>query len=179
MPATLWSPMTTAYVLFHVRASPKCWRVRRRSAYQSEASTYSRVNRARTSGWCASFAFPRAVGHDVQQRPQRRDGGLHAAVVEVAHRHALLRLDLDKLAEQDWDCVVLDEAQTIKNPTSQVAQAAIDCARRRARATATSRTARFPEESSGMRSAPEKRARGAVSPSRRFAPCTWIIPKRR
>lgn len=38
--------------------------------------------------------------------------------------YALLRLDLDRLSAQHWDIVVLDEAQTIKNPESQVAQAA-------------------------------------------------------
>ncbi|MCP4810309.1 MAG: DEAD/DEAH box helicase [Proteobacteria bacterium] len=37
--------------------------------------------------------------------------------------YALLRLD-PKLLEQDWTTVVLDEAQAIKNPTSQTAQAA-------------------------------------------------------
>jgi len=38
--------------------------------------------------------------------------------------YALLRLDLDKLAARSWRCVVLDEAQAIKNPESQVARAA-------------------------------------------------------
>jgi SNF2 family DNA or RNA helicase len=36
----------------------------------------------------------------------------------------VLRLDIDKLAAEPWDAVVLDEAQTIKNPDSQVARAA-------------------------------------------------------
>lgn len=38
--------------------------------------------------------------------------------------YALLRLDQDKLGAQAWDCVVLDEAHTIKNPQSQVSRAA-------------------------------------------------------
>jgi superfamily II DNA or RNA helicase len=38
--------------------------------------------------------------------------------------YALLRLDADKLGSENWTCVVLDEAQQIKNPESQVAQAA-------------------------------------------------------
>lgn len=38
--------------------------------------------------------------------------------------YALLRLDLDALRATEWDMVVLDEAQAIKNPESQVAQAA-------------------------------------------------------
>ena len=38
--------------------------------------------------------------------------------------YALLRLDKDRLQSIAWDTVVLDEAQAIKNPASQVAQAA-------------------------------------------------------
>jgi superfamily II DNA or RNA helicase len=38
--------------------------------------------------------------------------------------YALLRLDADALAARSWDMVVLDEAQAIKNPDSQVARAA-------------------------------------------------------
>ncbi|MCG8590193.1 MAG: SNF2-related protein, partial [Proteobacteria bacterium] len=38
--------------------------------------------------------------------------------------YALLRGDADTLAATSWDTVVLDEAQAIKNPESQVAQAA-------------------------------------------------------
>lgn len=38
--------------------------------------------------------------------------------------YGMLRMDQDILTAQEWDTVVLDEAQTIKNPDSQVAQAA-------------------------------------------------------
>jgi SNF2 family DNA or RNA helicase len=38
--------------------------------------------------------------------------------------YAILRLDVDLLAAERWDTVVLDEAQAIKNPQSQVAEAA-------------------------------------------------------
>lgn len=38
--------------------------------------------------------------------------------------YALLRLDVDRLGSVDWGTVVLDEAQAIKNPESQVASAA-------------------------------------------------------
>ncbi len=38
--------------------------------------------------------------------------------------YGTLRMDSDKLAQRRWDTVVLDEAQTIKNPDSQVAQSA-------------------------------------------------------
>lgn len=38
--------------------------------------------------------------------------------------YTLLRLDLETLANEHWGTIVLDEAQTIKNPDSQVARAA-------------------------------------------------------
>jgi superfamily II DNA or RNA helicase len=40
--------------------------------------------------------------------------------------YAVLRLDAERLAAETWDAVVLDEAQAIKNETSQTAQAAFD-----------------------------------------------------
>ncbi|HEY6728417.1 MAG TPA: DEAD/DEAH box helicase [Polyangiaceae bacterium] len=46
----------------------------------------------------------------------------HADVVLTTY--AVLRLDIDALAELPWDQCVLDEAQAIKNPGSQAAQAA-------------------------------------------------------
>lgn len=44
--------------------------------------------------------------------------------------YALLRLDAVILARESWDTVILDEAQTIKNPDSQVARAAYRLAAR-------------------------------------------------
>jgi len=38
--------------------------------------------------------------------------------------YALLRQDVESLTQQTWDCVILDEAQAIKNPESQIARAA-------------------------------------------------------
>jgi superfamily II DNA or RNA helicase len=38
--------------------------------------------------------------------------------------YAILRLDAELLSSVDWDTVVLDEAQNVKNPASQAAQAA-------------------------------------------------------
>ncbi len=38
--------------------------------------------------------------------------------------YALLRMDIDKLESIEWDTVVLDEAQAIKNPNTQAANAA-------------------------------------------------------
>ncbi|MBZ4319371.1 DEAD/DEAH box helicase [Streptomyces huiliensis] len=43
----------------------------------------------------------------------------------VVTSYALLRLDADLLASVDWDLVVLDEAQQIKNHTAQTARAAM------------------------------------------------------
>lgn len=42
----------------------------------------------------------------------------------VITSYALLRLDQELLNTEDWDVLVLDESQTIKNPDSQVARAA-------------------------------------------------------
>ena len=42
----------------------------------------------------------------------------------VLTTYALLRIDADLLVNEAWDCVILDEAQAIKNPDSQVARAA-------------------------------------------------------
>ena len=55
--------------------------------------------------------------------PQRR---LDAEADITLTTYAILRLDSDRLAQQSWDTVVLDEAQNIKNPDSQVAQAAFE-----------------------------------------------------
>lgn len=38
--------------------------------------------------------------------------------------YAVLRLDIESLSQIEWDTIVLDESQTIKNPESQVARAA-------------------------------------------------------
>ena len=40
--------------------------------------------------------------------------------------YAILRLDSEALARTEWDTVILDEAQAIKNPDSQVARAAYE-----------------------------------------------------
>ncbi len=53
--------------------------------------------------------------------PGRR---LDAKAHVVLTSYALMRLDIESLSAVTWDAVVLDEAQAIKNPTSQVAQAA-------------------------------------------------------
>jgi superfamily II DNA or RNA helicase len=64
-------------------------------------------------------------------RPALRAGVYHGgqrqldATAEVTlTTYAILRLDAEVLAQEAWDTVILDEAQTIKNPDSQVARAA-------------------------------------------------------
>jgi hypothetical protein len=42
----------------------------------------------------------------------------------VITTYAVLRLDEEILAKEEWACIVIDEAQAIKNPDSQVARAA-------------------------------------------------------
>ena len=42
----------------------------------------------------------------------------------VITTYAVLRLDEEVLSKEEWSCVVIDEAQAIKNPDSQVARAA-------------------------------------------------------
>jgi superfamily II DNA or RNA helicase len=49
---------------------------------------------------------------------------LDAEAAVTLTTYAILRRDKDALAAVDWDTLVLDEAQAIKNPESQVAQAA-------------------------------------------------------
>lgn len=52
--------------------------------------------------------------------------------------YAVMRLSFTELSQQTWDTLILDEAQTIKNPDSQVARAAYELpARRRIALTGT------------------------------------------
>ena len=67
--------------------------------------------------------FRPALRQSLYHGPQRR---LDTKADITLTTYAILRLDGDRLAQQDWDTVVLDEAQNIKNPDSQVAQAAFE-----------------------------------------------------
>jgi len=60
--------------------------------------------------------------HHGPDRPEDPDG-FPAGTVAVT-TYGLLRRDADLLAEVDWDVVVLDEAQQIKNPAARTARAA-------------------------------------------------------
>ncbi len=57
----------------------------------------------------------------VYHGPQRQ---LDPTVEMTLTTYAILRLDVEILAQEPWDTVVLDEAQAIKNPASQIARAA-------------------------------------------------------
>lgn len=65
--------------------------------------------------------FRPALGTVIYHGPQRQLDP-HAEVTLTTY--AILRLDADILVQAAWDTVILDEAQTIKNPDSQVARAA-------------------------------------------------------
>ena len=79
---------------------------------------------------------PKSVVHNWQAEAQRFRPSLRTALYQGPKRtldggadvtitsYAILRLDAERLAKEAWDTVVLDEAQAIKNPESQVAQAA-------------------------------------------------------
>jgi superfamily II DNA or RNA helicase len=65
--------------------------------------------------------FRPALGVALYHGPDRT---LDAGADLTLTTYAVLRLDAERLAQEHWDAVVLDEAQAIKNPDSQVARAA-------------------------------------------------------
>jgi superfamily II DNA or RNA helicase len=81
---------------------------------------------------------PKSVVHNWAEEIARFRPGLSVAVYHGAKRaldtradvtlttYATLRMDSDRIAEEAWDVVVLDEAQAVKNETSQTARAAFD-----------------------------------------------------
>ena len=81
---------------------------------------------------------PRSVVHNWADEIRRFRPALRSAIYHGPKRtldptadvtlttYAILRLDAESLAKITWDTVVLDEAQAIKNPDSQVARAAYD-----------------------------------------------------
>jgi hypothetical protein len=73
-------------------------------------------------GWLREIErFRPQLGVALYHGPRRR---LDPEVDVTVTSYALLRQDVDVLAAPTWDCVVLDEAQAIKNPESQIARAA-------------------------------------------------------
>ncbi len=81
---------------------------------------------------------PKSVVYNWQREIERFRPGLSVAVYHGPKRsidrnaavtlttYAVLRLDADKLSAEEWDTVVLDEAQAIKNESSQTARAAYE-----------------------------------------------------
>ena len=79
---------------------------------------------------------PTSVLHNWHAEAQRFRPGLSVSVYHGPKReldasadvtlttYAILRLDADILSAVDWDTAILDEAQAIKNPSSQVSKAA-------------------------------------------------------
>ena len=79
---------------------------------------------------------PKSVVYNWVDEIARFRPGLRTAIYHGAKReldpdadvtlttYAVLRIDVDRLATQSWDTIVLDEAQAIKNDTSQTARAA-------------------------------------------------------
>jgi superfamily II DNA or RNA helicase len=72
--------------------------------------------------WAAEIARFRPDLKVHQYRGSRRELDPDADITLTSY--PLLRNDIEELAEVDWDTVILDESQTIKNPESQVARAA-------------------------------------------------------
>lgn len=84
----------------------------------------------------ALVVCPTSVLHSWVEQARRFRPGLRVAVYHGAARrldpgasltvtsYGALRSDLSALARERWDTILLDEAQTIKNPESQVARAA-------------------------------------------------------
>jgi superfamily II DNA or RNA helicase len=80
---------------------------------------------------------PRSVIHNWAKEIERFRPDLRVSLYHGSSRtltdadvtlttYATLRNDVDALADVEWSCVVLDEAQAIKNPDSQVARAAYE-----------------------------------------------------
>ncbi|MAG29561.1 MAG: helicase [Deltaproteobacteria bacterium] len=73
-------------------------------------------------GWMREIErFRPEVSFSLYHGPGRK---LDASAEVTITSYALLRQDVDVLTEPTWDCVILDEAQAIKNPESQIARAA-------------------------------------------------------
>jgi superfamily II DNA or RNA helicase len=92
------------------------------------------VFKGRTLVVCPTSVLSAWSGQIAQFRPSLKVSVYHGAGRElpsagpgdevVLTTYAILRLDREQLYARAWDTVLLDEAQTIKNPGSQVAKAA-------------------------------------------------------
>ena len=89
--------------------------------------------RGRTLVVCPKSVVYNWVDEIARFRPGLRAAIYHGNKRELDHTadvtlttYAVLRLDVDMLAAEPWDVVVLDEAQAIKNESSQTARAAFE-----------------------------------------------------
>ncbi len=89
------------------------------------------VLRGRTLVVCPKSVVYNWVEEIARFRPNLRTSAYHGAKREIdpgadvtLTTYAVLRLDAERLAKEAWDVVVLDEAQAIKNESSQTARAA-------------------------------------------------------
>ena len=60
----------------------------------------------------------------VSRLPRRKTASSTIRADVTVTSHALLRIDREKLSAIEWDTVVIDEAQAIRNPDTDLAQAA-------------------------------------------------------
>jgi SNF2 family DNA or RNA helicase len=74
------------------------------------------------SSWCQQVSLFRPSLQVCTYHGPNRTINQHAQITLTSY--AILRLDKEQLSEIQWDTLILDEAQTIRNPESQVAQAA-------------------------------------------------------
>jgi superfamily II DNA or RNA helicase len=74
-------------------------------------------------GWADETARFRPALRVSRYHGQRRELDPQADVTLTTY--AILRLDAERLAAEHWETLVLDEAQNVKNPDSQVARAAL------------------------------------------------------
>lgn len=68
--------------------------------------------------------FRPSLRYSIYHGSERKENVLNSQSEVILTSYGILRLDIEKLNSSTWDTIILDEAQTIKNPQSQIAQAA-------------------------------------------------------
>ena len=128
--ATTSSRASTGSRFCATPSSGRCW-----------PTTWASARRCRPSASCAgacSSCAPRASSTTGSTRSsasaracaprstRARSASSTPSADVTLMTYAVLRMDADELAEEDWDIVVLDEGQAIKNLGSQTARAAFE-----------------------------------------------------
>ena len=108
------------------RCSPTTWASARRCrrCARTRAATLVVCPTSVLHNWAGGDRAASGPACARSRLPRRRAARSIATADVTLTTYALLRLDADALAAEPWDTVVLDEAQAIKNPDSQVARAA-------------------------------------------------------